>query len=277
MQPYINTATITIYTIAIVSLIFLICLRTSPFPVASQFVRHLVSSKRYVFMLITVLFILVMNRFELQVEQALAHNLDFTPWVYSVEGSVVKYIQDFFEHQVVTAIVAFFYVIVFPALLIASIGIYTYTKQYALYYALLIAVLVNYIVAIPFYLYFPVAEIWSYEPSGVRFLMLDVYSNFEATYRNMSGLDNCFPSLHTSLSVTLALVAGRSSIQSWRWIAGISAVIVIFSIFYLGIHWMLDMLAGAMLGWLAVQIGLRITEKLDLANKTLVAAKLPSA
>ena len=110
-------------------------------------------------------------------------------------------------------------------------------------YTLLYAVMLNYFIAIPFFLFVPVYETWVYHPH-VEFLIPHIYPSFEQEYRAMSGLDNCFPSLHTSMLATLALIAVRSkagcSAKSRPYVRGSSA----FSIFYLGIHWFLDAVAG---------------------------------
>ena len=117
--------------------------------------------------------------------------------------------------------------------MIASIGIYTHHNNMKLYYAICIALLLNYFVAVPFYLFVPVNEVWFVHPQ-VKFLILDVFPSFEREYRALSGLNNCFPSLHTSISVTLALIASKSGIRRWAIFAWINAVVIIFSIFYLG-------------------------------------------
>lgn len=119
------------------------------------------------------------------------------------------------------------------------------------------AVIINYAVAIPFYLFFPVNEVWSYPPAAVEFRMLDVFPSFEENYRQLSGLDNCFPSLHTSISVTVALLASQSGNRRWAIFTSISALIVIFSIFYLGIHWLTDMIAGTILAITASWLGMK--------------------
>jgi membrane-associated phospholipid phosphatase len=46
----------------------------------------------------------------------------------------------------------------------------------------------------------------------------------------------------------------------WRWTASITAAIVIFSIFYLGIHWFVDMAAGVVLAIIASTVSLKVAE-----------------
>jgi len=101
-------------------------------------------------------------------------------------------------------------------------------------------------VALPFYILMPVKEAWA-AAMGIRFLIPEVYPLFEAQYRPLSGLDNCFPSLHTSLALTFALVAWRSGYRRLGIVLSAAAGLVMISTLYLGVHWFLDMLVGVVL------------------------------
>lgn len=261
MVLFTSTSTVILYTVMMTALLLFVFLRTNPLHPASAFVRHLWTSRAYALHFIALLLVLIMNKYELKIEQAMSLTVNFTEFVAALEGDIVLWIQQTFEHEWLTPLLVFFYVIVLQAILIVSVALYTYRRQFQLYYAFCYAIILNYLIAIPFYLFVPVQEVWSFEPSGVRFLMLASYPTFEETYRNLSGLDNCFPSLHTSLSVTMALLARRSGLRSWAWFTGISAVIIIFSIFYLGIHWVTDMIGGLLLGILAASVGMRLGER----------------
>jgi membrane-associated phospholipid phosphatase len=240
--------------------LFLIHLRTNPFNTAGLFVKNLYQSPKYLLHFLALISILMINKFELWLERQMVTPADFTPHIYRFEGDIVYWIQRLFEHEWLTFILGFFYIVIFTALLAVSIGIYTQTKQFHLYYAFIYAIIINYLLAIPFYLFVPVNEVWYHIPQKVQFLMLDFFPTFEQEYRPLSGLDNCLPSLHTSVSVTIALIALRSKLVLWRWTASICAVIIIFSIFYMGIHWVVDMFAGLLLGVFAATVSLRVVE-----------------
>ncbi|MMZ61443.1 undecaprenyl pyrophosphate phosphatase [compost metagenome] len=121
--------------------------------------------------------------------------------------------------------------------------------------------MINYLIAIPFYLLFPVNEVWSFAPSGASLYMLEAFPEFNTIYRPLSGINNCFPSLHTSISVTVAILAVRSGNRRWATIAVSSAAIIVFSIFYLGIHWLTDMLGGLILASIASSLGLKWADR----------------
>ena len=61
----------------------------------------------------------------------------------------------------------------------------------------------------------------------------------------------------------MALIASRSGIRRWAIFTWISAAIIIFSIFYLGIHWFTDMVAGVALALIAATVGIRVGEWVD--------------
>jgi membrane-associated phospholipid phosphatase len=259
MSPFHSMTHVTIYIVITAFLLLLFALRANPFSAAGSFVHEVLTSKKYVIHFAAMVAILFFNKIELWVEKRMTHRTDFTPTIFKLEGNFVAAIQHLFHNDALTFAAGYFYVVVFPALTIASIGIYTYRKQYKLFYAVCYALIINYMVAIPFYLFFPVNEVWSFHPD-VKFLLKDVFPTFETDYRPLSGLDNCFPSLHTSISVSMAVIAMKSGNTFWRWFTALSAAFIIFSIFYLGIHWLVDMSGGFALGMFAAKMALRVGE-----------------
>lgn len=230
-----------------------------PFHAAGVFVQELFTNRKFMLHLLGIVVILFFNKIEITLENSMEQNTDFTPSVFGLEGDFVAVFQRLFENDLLTSFLTFFYVVVFPAVMIASIGIYAYQRNFKLFYAVCYALMINYMIAIPFYLFFPVTEVHAFNPN-VRFLMLDAFPAFENDYRPLSDLDNCFPSLHTSISVTMAMIALKSKNGFWKVFAPASAAIIIFSIFYLGVHWLTDMAAGMVLGLLAARIALRLSE-----------------
>lgn len=254
---YQSMSTITLFSTLNVIVLLWVGTLNNPFKALFALVRELFSTPRFLILFTAMAGILLLNKYELQFEQEyFIFPKDFTPMIFQWEGFFVKRVQEIFYRPWLTPILAYFYLLVFQALIIGSIGVYLIQHNKAHVYATCYAILINYSMAIPFFLLFPVNETWSYQPAGVTFYMLDVFPNFESIYRPLSGLNNCFPSLHTSLSVTMAVLAFRSGNKRWAIITGISAAIIIFSIFYLGIHWLSDMVAGTLLGLMASTLGI---------------------
>lgn len=242
----------------------------NPIKITGIFIRQLFTSRTYLFHIIALVAILVLNNVELKIENAMNLQWDFTPLIHSFEGNFVHHFQQWFRNDGVTVVVGFFYIVIFQALLLSSLSIYTAENKNQMVYATIYAVIINYVIAIPFYLFFPVNEVWSYAPAHVQFLMLDIYPNFEQQYRALSGLNNCFPSLHTSVSVTLAIMAIRSGNKRWAVFTTISAAIIVFSIFYLGIHWLTDMIGGLVLAGTASTLGYWLAHRSPLRSPAML-------
>jgi membrane-associated phospholipid phosphatase len=112
------------------------------------------------------------------------------------------------------------------------------------------------VIALPFYFLFPVKEMWAGNPEKVRLLVDLVSPAVMEAYRANSALDNCFPSLHTSLALTVAIVASRGEGRRAAAVLWILAVAVVLSTLHLGIHWLTDIGAGIVL---AIALGRRLS------------------
>ncbi|MDA8234897.1 MAG: phosphatase PAP2 family protein [Clostridia bacterium] len=189
--------------------------------------------------------VLMVNKLELVIERELMGSLvtwDITPYIHFLEGNVGSLFQAWAAPWT-TEIFTFIYVFVYPAVIGASLIGYNFNRDSVLVRTLFYAFVLNYLFALPFYLFFPVKEAWTHN-QDIKLLIDTVYPAYHTQYRLVSGLDNSFPSLHTSVSVTMALLAGISGRRVWAWLVGIFALLTVFSTLYLGIHWVSDVVAG---------------------------------
>ncbi|MCC3377716.1 phosphatase PAP2 family protein, partial [Cohnella sp. REN36] len=65
---------------------------------------------------------------------------------------------------------------------------------------------------------------------------------------------NCFPSMHTSVSFAILLLALREKGKLFRRMMVTYCSLVIFSTMYLEIHWIIDVIAGMALGYGTVKL-----------------------
>ncbi|WP_189028803.1 phosphatase PAP2 family protein [Paenibacillus albidus] len=249
---------IVLYTVLIVILLLWVGSKRNPILALVSMGKELRSYK-FLILLAAVFGVLTLNKYELQIEERMHLTSDFTPFVFGLEGHFVQQLQQLFYSPWLTPVIVFFYIFMLQAVLAASLGIYALGNRVMLY-ATCYAIILNYAIAIPFYLFVPVNEVWSYAPAGVKFTMLDAFPRFEQEYRQLSGLNNCFPSLHTSISVTVALLAFRSGNRIWMVISSISAAFIVFGIFYLGIHWLTDMIGGVLLAVVSTSLGVQFSK-----------------
>jgi membrane-associated phospholipid phosphatase len=250
---------VTIGVAVVVFFLIWISTKKIPFYAAGSFVQDVFTSRKFALHFIALVGILFINKLEQWVFNKMHYKADFTSSIYGLEGNFVSWFQHLFINDTLSTITIFIYALIFPALMITSVFVYAYQKNYKMFYAVCYAIMFNYLFALPFYLFFSVSEVWSFRPD-VQALMLHAFPTFETSYRPTSGLTNCFPSLHTSISVSMAFLAFKSKNIFWSRFTLISSVLIIFSIFYLGIHWMTDMLGGLVLGVVSARLGIRVSE-----------------
>ncbi|OKP97652.1 phosphoesterase PA-phosphatase [Paenibacillus sp. P46E] len=251
---------VVLYTVIIVAVLMWLGALRNPLLAFVEIGRELLHSYKFLLLVAGMFGVLALNKYELQIERKLHLTSDYTSFVFGLEGHFVRDLQNLFYTPWMTPTIVFFYIFMLQSVLAASLGVYLLDKNRVMLYATCYTIILNYAIAIPFYLYFPVNEVWSYVPAGVRFTMLDVFPNFEQEYRPLSGLNNCFPSLHTAISVSSALLAFRSGNRRWMAITTVSAVIIVFGIFYLGIHWLTDMLGGTILAVVSTTVAVQLSK-----------------
>ncbi|MBB6729346.1 phosphatase PAP2 family protein [Cohnella zeiphila] len=261
MAVFHSMISVTGYTLVTVAALLWYGTGRQPLAPAYVFVRSLLASPKYLFVFVSLVAILLVNKYEMKLEELLPVHYNLTSALSGWEGSWQGALQRALRSDWLTFVSSYFYLILLQAVLVASIGIYTFYGNLRLYYAFSVAILLNYLIAVPFFLFVPVNEAWSVSPS-IHFLILQTFPNFETEYRQLSGLNNCFPSLHTSISVTMALIAARSGNRRWAWFTAANAAIILFTIFYLGIHWFTDMIGGLCLAVFVSWAGLKIGDRL---------------
>jgi serine/threonine protein kinase len=122
-----------------------------------------------------------------------------------------------------------------------------------------LAVTVDYAISLPFFLFFPVPERGAYPESGA-ILLSDLWApELIEIFRPISGLDNCFPSFHVSLTVVMVALAFLYRLR-YRWSALWIGLLITLSTSVLGIHWLTDIAAGLATGILAVTVA-RLMER----------------
>jgi membrane-associated phospholipid phosphatase len=187
---------------------------------------------------------------------------DFTPLAHDrIEGDAVARVQQALACRPLTLLFAYVYVTVFPCLLFVSILVYDHWRDRRHLAMTLVGYVLNFAIVLPFYVLVPVRECFVFYREGgggagpaARLLLDDLSPVIMQGYRTMSGVDNCFPSFHTSLAVTVALVAWDAGRRRFAWLVGSFAAAIVFSTIYLGIHWFTDVAAGVLVGWAAYRL-----------------------
>jgi len=149
------------------------------------------------------------------------------------------------------------YFFLWPLMAFGTAWILWRRPEIAPYQLLCLAVAIDYLVSLPFYILFPLPERWAFPESGAMMLSDLWTSRLIEAIRPISGLDNCFPSSHVSLTVVIVLACWHLKVRLRRSVL-LLGLAVVLATFVLGIHWIPDILAGTAVGVISVAVALRI-------------------
>jgi len=234
----------------------------TPTGLAAQFLR-IVATRAGLTVLLAVLF--VVNWVETAVEARLNILGALTEQnTYAIQW-VERYLS--FEGHDLTNMFAVYgysisYFFLFPILLIGVAMALARRPQIAPYRVLTFAMVINYLISLPFFLLFPVPERWAYPDSGAMLLADKWTTGLIEMIRPISGLDNCFPSSHTSMTVIVILLCFHFRTRL-RWSILPLGLTVILSTLILGIHWLPDVVAGTAVGIVSVHLALRLEQRVS--------------
>ena len=189
-------------------------------------------------------------------------------YILLLEGSKVSYFQ-MVINPVLTYISAFIYLCGFSYLLVFTFLLLIITRQYKVLQEYSIAFILTYLVAFPFYIFTPV-KVTGYSLPNVVPLLYDLDPIVREGLAVVDPLqDNCFPSLHAALSImAMLIIVFRTDFKRFKIFAVALTLTIQFTIFYLGIHWITDFIAGIVLGcfsyYVATRYGQHIASRIPL-------------
>lgn len=197
---------------------------------------------------ITALFF-VLKRFthEPSVQLSEQIGIESTATLYAIEGEFVAWLQSITPEFAYT-VFSGFYMFGFSYLLLVPLVLYTLTPAIRELKELLVAYMLNYLIGQICYTLFI-----AYGPrvylSTVEGKMYNLYPQTQDLTGAVSANTDVFPSLHTSLTVVVLLFAWQTRDVQPRWfpVAAVVTTGVVVSTMTLGIHWLVDVLAGLLL------------------------------
>jgi len=125
----------------------------------------------------------------------------------------------------------------------------------------LLAYILNYGVGLVCYVVFVTYGPRNFMPEAVSSLLYTSWPQSQLLTSEVNVNTNVFPSLHTSLSASVAFLAYRYRDVSSLWlpVSGFGALSIAVSTMYLGIHWLTDVIAGVILAAGCVALSVRLT------------------
>lgn len=231
----------------------------SPLAILSYSLRSLRERKALLYFasLLSVLAIdVVLTAYDSAFTKWIGH--DFSKEIFAIEGRFVASVQELFAANALRLTFVWIYVLIYPLLLLSVLLLLHYREDSFALAHFWWAFVLNYALALPFYLFFPVTEVGWIADSGAVAVLEETFSDFSQFGRQFSGIDNCFPSLHTSLAVTAAGIAFQARSRAFRIVTATAAGAILLSTLVLGIHWGLDLIAGLAHAALCLWLGKRL-------------------
>ena len=182
---------------------------------------------------------------------------------YEIEGEFILIFQAI-QTPETTAYFSTIYVYGYTFLLIFPVIAYFTLSDTRIFRRLLTAYALNYAIGLVLYIFVIAYGPRNLMPAELMERMLyDTNPQYQYLTREVNTNTNVFPSLHTSLSATVAAFAWktRSAFPKWLPVAAVLATSVAISTMYLGIHWGIDVIAGLGLAAFCVSASDRLVDR----------------
>ena len=207
--------------------------------------------RHYFFLILIVVFIhLIEVNFIDPITTSMVHP-GFTSLIISIENGIVAGISSYWT-PVFTLFFVFIYIILYPFTLWYTPYYSIVTREKQALKTLAFSLLFLYIIALPFYLFFPVTNVYTHYniPSALNMIIPKIETFFYST----TTQNNCFPSLHTAMSIIIAQTIVTIDNKRFQYLGFFVMVTVIISVLYLCIHWILDVIGGIIVALLALYL-----------------------
>lgn len=210
--------------------------------------------------------VLVVNKgLQGPIEQvARTYGVEATALLYSIEGDFVAWFQSLFP-DVATLYFAGMYVFGYGVLLTFPVVCYFFAESLRPLQTVVAAYTINYAIAVVSY-----AAVLAYGPrvyhtetdsaEPVSHGLVELFPDITGLLALANSETNVFPSLHAALSVTVLIVAFQTHQEFPRWtpIAAAIATSIVVATMALGIHWLVDVVAGVGLAVVSVVLARRL-------------------
>ena len=180
----------------------------------------------------------------------------FTHYIHGFEGELTLWVQESFRNEMLSDVLSFHYLFVYLFLIWFSPIYYILCRDEVMADKAVLNYSIIYVLAVPLYLFFNVEVTSSFIPGMDAIMYHESWNLFFFT--EVDPLDNGIPSLHVGLPLGL-LIINRLHVRDlgikmaeWRHrefdlFVAANIPIYLFSIQYLGIHWISDVIPGVML------------------------------
>jgi len=177
--------------------------------------------------------------------------VDFANNIHGFEDNVVYW----FSQHWIPALVYFFvfmYIVVYPFTLWFSPLYFLLTDEKKSMKTFSYSLLLIYAVALPFYLFVPITNVYKFY--GMESALNAVIPGVENFFYSTTTQNNCLPSLHVAMTILIAWSVHSTGNKKLSYFAYFCMISVIVSVIYLAIHWVTDVICGALLAVVVIFI-----------------------
>jgi membrane-associated phospholipid phosphatase len=169
---------------------------------------------------------------------------DFAYNIQYIEGDIVSQFSQYW-----TPVLVYFFVIMY-------IAVYPFTLWFSPIYFIVnnqkkamktfaYGALFIYIIAIPFYLFIPITNVYTFY--NLESAFNNTFPTVENFFYITTTYNNCLPSLHVAMSILIAQSVHLTKNKKLSNFMYFCMASVIISVIYLAIHWIIDVICGALL------------------------------
>ncbi|HEX2021588.1 MAG TPA: CCA tRNA nucleotidyltransferase [Candidatus Thermoplasmatota archaeon] len=222
----------------------LLFLPDQPVPLRRKEARRL--ADKYGKWVLAGLGVLLLHLLMVQIDARLTDSLgwDFAPQVDALERGAVPSLRHLWN-PFANAFFSVMYIVVHPWMLYFPALLFLLSDEERPAKATLLIYPLVYLLALPFYLFFPATNVFTYHKLASP--LFELFPQLADIYYNVTTANNTFPSLHVAIALLIANAARYSRNRTYRYFAYVYAASVTIATLYLAIHWVVDVVGGILI------------------------------
>jgi len=169
---------------------------------------------------------------------------DFADFIQKIEGDKVILMSQYWTPLLVYFFV-FIYIAIYPFFLWFSPLYFILTDEKKPLKMLSYGLLLIYAISLPFYLFLPITNV--YKHYGINSALESVIPTIDSFFYATTTQNNTLPSLHVAMSILIVWSIYLTRNKTLTYFGVFCMILVIFSVIYLVIHWIIDVISGILL------------------------------
>lgn len=216
----------------------------------NQIFQRLKKYRVYVFLLFVIMFFLKVSNF---IQDNFPFPANFTHIIYNIEGnSLIIALQQAIQNPIFIHSVSLFYLFSYPLIIVFTTGLFVLRDEEKILKMYIYAMVLKFMITIPCYIFLNVSVTSHYPPGTSVKPLLYQFSQYKTLILSVDRLTDNMPSGHIAIPFFVTLLTFfKTKLKRYKIFTAFVTAMTGFAIIYLGIHWLLDIVGGIVLGFLA--------------------------